>query len=133
MLLVVFVAAAWPKLMDPDSLATAVYHYDLLPERWIGLVAVVLPGVELAAAAGLLFRRARAAAELLIAGLLVVFIAAASVALARGMAGIDCGCFGSGRALGVTLILEDAALLALAAYGIHASWRSTQQPRRISA
>ena len=121
----VFVFAAWPKLLHPDAFATAVLGYAILPERLVGLFAVVLPGVELAAVGGLCRKRTRAAGEILLSLLLGLFIFAAAVALARGLAGIDCGCFGPGhsRALGALLVAQDAGLLLLAMVALRASYR----------
>lgn len=121
----VFLFAAWPKLLDPDAFAANVHSYMLLPEALVGLVAVLLPGIELAAVLGVFHRRTRAAAELLFALMLLIFIAAVGIALLRGLAGIDCGCFGpgNGRGLGLRLLVEDLALLGLALCALFHSWR----------
>ncbi len=87
-----FAAAAIPKLADPPSFAHMVYNYRLVPAPLLNAFALALPGIELAAAAALLLGVWRRAAAGLVGGLLVVFIVAIGVNLARGHA-IACGCF----------------------------------------
>ena len=111
----VFLAAAWPKLLDPDAFAVAVRNYRLLPDPLCGLLAIVLPGVELVAAIALFVPRTRPAAELLLSAMLIVFILAAGSALVRGF-DISCGCFGTehARRLSGMLLVQDLGLLVLA-------------------
>jgi uncharacterized membrane protein YphA (DoxX/SURF4 family) len=87
-----FVAAAIPKILDPPSFAHMVYNYRLLPGALVNSMALVLPWVELLAGLALILGFWRRTAAGLTAILLLVFIGALSVNLARGNP-VNCGCF----------------------------------------
>ena len=89
---VFFVAAALPKIVDPPSFAHMVYNYRILPGGVINLMALVMPWIELLCGLALILGIWTAAARTIIAAMLLTFIAAISINLARGNA-IDCGCF----------------------------------------
>jgi putative oxidoreductase len=88
----IFVVAALPKIADPPSFAHMIYNYRLVPGAAVNALALVLPWVELLVGLALILgvwpREAAALAGLL----LIVFIAAIAINLARGRA-VDCGCF----------------------------------------
>jgi uncharacterized membrane protein YphA (DoxX/SURF4 family) len=88
----IFVLAALPKIADPPSFAHMIYNYRLVPGAAVNALALVLPWVELLVGLALILgvwpREAAALAGLL----LIVFIAAIAINLARGRA-VDCGCF----------------------------------------
>ena len=85
-------AAAVPKILDPPAFAHMIYNYKLIPGSAINAFALTMPWVELLAGLALIFGVWRREAALLIGLMLVVFIAAVGLNLARGHA-IDCGCF----------------------------------------
>src|SRR6476661_969735 len=88
----VFGVAGTTKLIDPDGTREAVKNFGS-PEPLAPVLSVALPLVELAIAAGLLFTgtaRSSALAALLV---LLLFVVAISVNLARGRTH-DCHCFG---------------------------------------
>jgi putative oxidoreductase len=89
---IIFIVAAWPKIVDPPSFAHMIYNYRILPGGLINISALVMPWVELlcglALVAGIWVKPARN----LVALMLVVFIIAISINLMRDNA-IDCGCF----------------------------------------
>ena len=87
-----FVIAAIPKIADPPSFAHMIYNYRIVPAQLINLMALTMPWVELLAGLALIAGVWRRAALLLIAAMLLVFITAIGINLARGNA-IDCGCF----------------------------------------
>jgi putative oxidoreductase len=89
---VFFVAAALPKLVDPPSFAHMIYNYRLVPGAFVNLMALVMPWLELLAGLALILGIWTRASAGLVAGLLLIFIVAISLNLARGNA-IDCGCF----------------------------------------
>jgi uncharacterized membrane protein YphA (DoxX/SURF4 family) len=89
---VFFVAAALPKIVDPPSFAHMVYNYRIMPGGVINLMALVMPWIELLCGLALILGIWTAAARSIIAAMLLTFIAAISINLARGNA-IDCGCF----------------------------------------
>ena len=69
-----------------------IYNYRIVPAPMVNLMALTMPWVELLAALALILGVWKRAALGLIAAMLVVFIAAIAINLARGNA-IDCGCF----------------------------------------
>jgi uncharacterized membrane protein YphA (DoxX/SURF4 family) len=90
----VFAVAATAKLADRRAFATAVAGYGLLPDRWAGPVARLLPPVELAAAVLLVAGVATGPVAGALAALLLAFVVAVAANLATGRR-IDCGCFGA--------------------------------------
>jgi uncharacterized membrane protein YphA (DoxX/SURF4 family) len=89
---VIFVVAALPKIADPPSFAHMIYNYKLLPWSVINLAALVMPWIELLCGLALILGIWKETATAIIAAMLLMFIAAISINLARGNA-IDCGCF----------------------------------------
>jgi uncharacterized membrane protein YphA (DoxX/SURF4 family) len=88
----IFVAAALPKLVDPPSFAHMIYNYRLLPSGLINITALTMPWLEILTGLALILGIWVRPARWLIAAMLVVFIIAISINLARNNA-IDCGCF----------------------------------------
>lgn len=89
---VFFIAAALPKIVDPPSFAQMIYNYQIVPASLLNLSALILPWFELLLGAALVLGIWRRTAAKWVGVLLVVFILAIGVNLARGNA-IDCGCF----------------------------------------
>jgi len=89
---VFFVAAALPKLVDPPSFAHMIYNYRLVPGAFVNLMALVMPWLELLAGLALILGIWTRTSAGLVGALLLVFVAAISLNLARGNA-IECGCF----------------------------------------
>ena len=88
----VFLAAAAPKLADPQSFAAAVYRYQLLPDVLVNLFALAHAWLELVVAVALLLPRWRRAAAALIVLLLSAGALGLAVNLLRGV-DVACGCF----------------------------------------
>jgi uncharacterized membrane protein YphA (DoxX/SURF4 family) len=111
-----FVLASWHKIAVPHDFAVDVATYAILPLALVNLVAIVLPWVELAAGLMLLLGAWARAGALLVAAMMVVFLAALVVALARGL-DMSCGCFASQGAendpISWLTVLRDVAWLAL--------------------
>lgn len=118
-----FLIAAWPKLVDPPAFAKAIHAYALVPAWALHPMALTLPWLEALSGAllclGLWVRTATA----WIAALLLVFITALGLNLAKGHA-VDCGCFTQVAAPKTQqerladmkwTILRDLGMLALAA------------------
>jgi uncharacterized membrane protein YphA (DoxX/SURF4 family) len=109
------------KVADPDQTYVAVRAYDVLPPAGVGIVAALLPWLELALGGLLLAGIGTRAVAVLSAALLVVFVAGVTQAWARGLS-IDCGCFGGGGAVepGETTygqeLLRDAGFLLMAGW-----------------
>ena len=119
----VFVAAALPKLADPPGFAKSIWYYQLAPAWMIHPAALTLPWLELLCGLALCLGLWTRAAAAWLAALLLVFMTALSINLARNRP-VDCGCFRTG-ATGSSVqervadmrwaILRDLGLLALAA------------------
>lgn len=91
---VLFVGAAWHKIAVPHAFAVDVATYDILPLGLVNLMAITLPWIEVAAGLMLLAGVRTRAGALLVAGMMLVFIGALAIALARGL-DMSCGCFAS--------------------------------------
>lgn len=89
---VIFIAAALPKIVDPPSFSHMIYNYKLVPQPFLGAVALTMPWVELLCGVALVLGIWRKTAAKLVGAMLVMFIVAISINLARGNA-VNCGCF----------------------------------------
>lgn len=90
----VMIAAALPKIMDPSGFAWALARHRIVPEAWVGVLAVGLPWLELSAAiAAVAVRGLRRGAMAVGTVLLSGFAVAIAANLALGLA-VPCGCFG---------------------------------------
>lgn len=128
------------KRLEPYQFAEAVLAYDLLPQSFVGLVAAVIPWLELTSGffltlgylleiPGRLLRTLglalgdrlvggikRRSCLLLIALELTLFLGVLLITLARGLK-IDCGCgLLWSRQVGWGIILEDALMLGVAGF-----------------
>jgi uncharacterized membrane protein YphA (DoxX/SURF4 family) len=119
----VFVAAALPKLADPPGFAEAIWNYQLAPAWLVHPAALILPWLELLCGLALCLGVWTRAAAAWLGALLLVFLAALSINLARHHP-VDCGCFRTQSAPRSAeervadmrwAILRDLGLLALAA------------------
>ena len=124
-----FIYAGVQKDLAPYEFAEAILAYQLLPSTLVGLVAAILPWVEMVSGSSLilgcllgsrrfanpfpvssLFRRS---GLLLILGQSLLFIALLFITMARGLK-IDCGCgLFFQRQVGLESILEDGFFLLL--------------------
>ena len=106
-----FAYAAFEKVMHPGAFAIAVRGYKLIPFSLSNLFAIAVSWSEMFAAVMLIlgiFTR-KAAGSVFI--LLLVFLAAITTVMVRGMV-IDCGCFGEGGAhTSWLLLVRNTALL----------------------
>jgi uncharacterized membrane protein YphA (DoxX/SURF4 family) len=115
----IFLLACLHKILDPRAFALDVATYQILPLGLVNLTAIVLPYVELGAALLLAAGVRVRASALLMAAMMVVFLAAICVALSRGLQ-MSCGCFASQGAaedpISGKTVLRDSAWLLLALY-----------------
>ncbi len=119
----IFIAAAIPKIVDPPSFAHMIYNYRLVPGPLVNVMALLMPWAEILAGIALILGVWKRGARMLIGLMLVVFIVAILINVARGNA-IDCGCFNVSEA-GKTFeqrlasmwwdILRDLGMLAMVA------------------
>ncbi len=89
---IVFVYASLDKIADPAAFARIVYQWQILGPVPSNVVAVTLPWVELVAGVLLIVGAWKPHAAAVVAVMLVVFIAAAVLVLARGIDVDNCGC-----------------------------------------
>jgi hypothetical protein len=117
-----------------------IYNYRLLPGGAINALALVMPWVELLAGIGLILGVWKREAAIVAGLLILVFIAAIGVNLARGHA-VDCGCFNvesAGKSREELLLemrwvlIRDVGLLILVAQVIAAT-RAPRWNRTLSA
>jgi putative oxidoreductase len=90
----VFIGAALPKLADPPSFAKAIWAYELFPTWSLNPLALILPWLELLCGLALCLGLWVRAAALWLGTLLVAFLLALAINLARHHP-VDCGCFGA--------------------------------------
>lgn len=88
----VFIYASLDKILHPVQFAGIVFNYKILPDELVGLAAICLPWVELSAGLILISGRLTFASSSILTVLIVIFAAAISFNLARGL-DFQCGCF----------------------------------------
>ncbi|MGH9363751.1 MAG: MauE/DoxX family redox-associated membrane protein [Thermoanaerobaculia bacterium] len=117
-----FVVAAVAKIADPPGFAHEIHNYRLLPAAAVNAFALILPWLELVTGLALFFDLWRRTAAAVLGLLLVAFIGALGINLARKHP-VDCGCFGTSKVERTEAellsdmklaILRDVGLLALA-------------------
>ena len=113
----VFIYASLDKIRHPEIFAEAVYNYQLSPEVAVNLVALWLPWLELLSGSLLILGVWVRGSSMILSGLMIVFLAAMGINLARGL-DIHCGCFttqGSDPMTILTLV-RDCLFLLLALF-----------------
>jgi len=88
----VFIYASLDKIIHPDFFAEAVYNYQLAPEVAVNLVAIWLPWLEFWCGVLLVLGLSVRGSIMVLTGLLLVFLSAMGINLARGL-DIHCCCF----------------------------------------
>jgi hypothetical protein len=115
---VIFIAASIDKILQPAAFAQMVYNYQILPDAFINVTAIVLPWVELVLG-GLLVVALWSPGTVVLANLLLLaFFGSLLFNLARGL-DIHCGCFSTstqGNALTTWYIIRDGVFLLLGGY-----------------
>lgn len=116
----VFIYACLHKIAHPASFALDVATYEILPLFLINFMAIILPWVELVAGIQLVVGYKTRAAAVLISGMMVMFIIAVAIALAKGL-DMSCGCFASQAAqdadpISMLTVWRDTGWLVLSLY-----------------
>jgi len=108
----VFIFASLDKLQNPGAFALVIHHYRLVPYSLLHAFAMFLPILELITGLALVLGIRQRGAALITALMNIMFIAAISSALVRGL-DISCGCFHTdgGHGVGTALLWRDALLL----------------------
>lgn len=118
---VMFLVASFHKVRDPLAFAENIYHYQVLPDSLVNLVAIFLPWLEIVAGIALLaIPRLRLSSAWLLLGLLIFFTGLVGVTLARGI-DVACGCFSSSPdadRIGWTKLAENAGWILVAAFAV---------------
>ncbi|NJB66377.1 putative membrane protein YphA (DoxX/SURF4 family) [Desulfobaculum xiamenense] len=111
-----FIYASIYKIMYPAVFAQSVANYQLVPEMFVGLMAVTLPWMELVCGVLLVVGVRGRSACVMIAAMLTVFMLALVWALVMDIP-IGCGCFDSQEAeVGWRTVLRDLGWLLMAAH-----------------
>jgi len=127
----VFVVAGFGKIADPPGFAHEIHNYQLVPGVAVNAMAIVLPWIEVVCGLALFFGLARRSSARILGLLLIVFVIAISINLARGRP-VDCGCFGTSKVEKTTdqrlndmkwAIARDVGLLLLVAQVLGAARR----------
>ncbi len=106
-----FLYAGLSKINQPYKFAAAIQAYQLLPQFFVGLAAVLIPWIEAVCALALLFGRKSRSALLIFMILLILFIFIIGLTMSRGLE-IDCGCgLLADRQVGWLVLAEDVILL----------------------
>jgi uncharacterized membrane protein YphA (DoxX/SURF4 family) len=125
---IVFLMACVHKIAHPGSFALDIATYDIVPLYLVNLMAITLPWIELLTGILLVVGWRTRAAGLMALGMLAMFIAAISIALAKGL-DISCGCFASQAAahddpISWETILRDSSWVFLTIYAISVGRRT---------
>jgi len=116
---IIFVVAAYNKLLHMDVLTATVINYNILPVTLAKYFAYAFPWIEIIAGVMLITGLGTRGASLAIVGLLVSFIIAIAINMYRGVS-IDCGCFGGlfgmHENIGAGILIRDSIFLVVAVF-----------------
>ena len=90
---VTFLIAAWPKLVAAEDFAWSIAMYQMMTPRYVHLLAIILPMVELIAAIAFITGFRVRGTAVVMCGMLVMFILALSYAFVHEIEMTSCGCF----------------------------------------
>jgi len=122
-----FVLAGIGKMLDAAGFATVIFNYQILPAKMIYAVALIMPAVELLGGLALFCNVLVRGTLVALNALMIVFLAAMGLAMARGL-DVTCGCFGgAGQTVSKETLARDAALLVV---GLIAAWGAFAKARR---
>jgi uncharacterized membrane protein YphA (DoxX/SURF4 family) len=114
----IFVAASADKILHPAAFAQIIFNYQILPDAFINLTAIILPWLELVLGVLLLTGRWLPGSVLLGNLLLLTFFAMLLFNTARGL-DVHCGCFTTrteGNPATTWYLLRDGSFLLLGGY-----------------
>lgn len=107
-----FIYASVDKIIHPEQFARIVYNYHLVPGSLVNLFSLVLPMTELLAGTCLIFGVFYEGSRNYVALLMLVFVTAIGINVARGV-NLECGCFtvsSEAKETGLLLIARDLSL-----------------------
>ena len=115
----VFLFACIHKIANPAEFAMDIATYEILPLVLINPMAICPPWVELGTGLLLLTGYKSRGAALAIAGMMLMFLIAIVMALAKGL-DMSCGCFASqameSDPIGIWTVFRDSSWLLMAIY-----------------
>ncbi|EFL51407.1 DoxX family protein [Solidesulfovibrio fructosivorans JJ]] len=111
----IFLAAAWDKIVDPMAFAKIIRNYQIVPDQLVAGVALVLPWIEVVVGMCLITGFLSRGASLSAALMMAVFLAAMAWTQHKGIS-TQCGCFTTKAddAISARTFVRDGSLLALA-------------------
>jgi methylamine utilization protein MauE len=109
-LALLFLLAARHKISAHRRFEAQLAAYRILPDSLVSPVARVLPWLEIAVAASLLFAITRPVGAVLAAAMLTLYALAMGINLKRGRSQIDCGCGDTPQSLSALLLLRNCVL-----------------------
>jgi len=117
---IIFIYASFDKIINPNQFSYALSNYKLIPDNLVNISAIFLPWAEATVGICLIAGIYEWVSVTLYNGLMLIFIAAIVISLARGL-NISCGCFTSdpnAEKMTWLTLLRDASLLipGMAAY-----------------
>lgn len=112
---IVFLVAAWDKIVDPLAFAKIIRNYQILPDAAVAGVALVLPWIEVVVGMCLVTGFAARGAALSACLMMAVFLSAMAWAQHKGIA-TQCGCFTTKADDGISTatFIRDGSIMALA-------------------
>tara|TARA_Y100001968_G_scaffold64411_1_gene55158 strand:+ start:504 stop:950 length:447 start_codon:yes stop_codon:yes gene_type:complete len=88
----VFIIAAYPKILDPNAFSSNIHNYGVTPLYIENLIALILPWIELFIGISLIVKYKYESSLDICIYLMIGFTILISQAYIRGLS-IDCGCF----------------------------------------
>jgi len=125
----IFIYASFDKILHPAAFAKGVYSYQILPDGFINLTAIVLPWLELVLGSFLIIGFWLPGTVVMSNLLLMTFTGALLFNMARGL-DIDCGCFSTtaDSAINFWTVLRDVSFLIPAAYLFYVTFFPRNKP-----
>ena len=90
---IVWIMAAWFKIIDPNAFAFSIAAYDILPLSLINPMAIILPWLEIVTGVTIIAGLWTRASALCILGMTVMFLIALIIAITGEIEMSSCGCF----------------------------------------
>jgi uncharacterized membrane protein YphA (DoxX/SURF4 family) len=114
---VIFIVAAIPKILDTASFALVLFNYQMVPDIFINISAMILPWLEVFLGVFLILGIWMPGTVILYNLLMMIFITALTINVFRGL-DVNCGCFStdSGESINMGTILRDIVFLAMSLY-----------------
>ncbi|OQY02381.1 MAG: hypothetical protein B6I26_00635 [Desulfobacteraceae bacterium 4572_130] len=119
-LAIMFFYASYDKILYPTAFAKIVYSYQILPDFFVNITAIVLPWLEFVLGVFLIAGFYIQGSAIITNILLIIFMGAIIFNLSRGL-NINCGCFSTSLNTSISLltILRDMFFIFLSFYLIY--------------